>query len=55
MDLEVLDEGDGDRGGVWLVTSGTGEVGYAAELAEAESDCPKCSTKVSVLHYCHLV
>ena len=24
MDLEVLDEGDGDRGGVGLVTSGTG-------------------------------
>ena len=33
VDLEVLDEGDGDRGGVWLVTSGTGEGGYAAELA----------------------
>ena len=41
VDLEVLDEGDGDRGGVWLVTSGTGEGGYAAELAQAESGCPK--------------
>ena len=27
MDLEVLDEGDGDRGEVGLVTSGSGEVG----------------------------
>ena len=33
MDLEVLDVGDGDRGEVGLVTSGTGEGGYAAELA----------------------
>ena len=47
VDLEVLDEGDGDRGGVWLVTSGTGEGGYAAELAEAESGRLKGSTKVT--------
>ena len=31
VDLEVLDVGD--RGEVGLVTSGTGEGGYAAELA----------------------
>ena len=38
VDLEVLDEGDGDRGGVGLVTSGSGEGGwYAPELAQAES------------------
>ena len=36
VDLEVRD-GDDDRGEVGLVTSGSGDVGYAAELAQAES------------------